>query len=43
MNHPPSLGDPAPTLDLPTLQGDRFRLAARPERPLIVSFLRHAG
>jgi hypothetical protein len=41
--NPPSVGDPAPELDLPALEGGRVRLRLEPDRPVIVSFLRHAG
>ncbi len=43
MHNPPAVGDPAPSLDLPTLNGERVRLPREPGRPVIVSFLRHAG
>lgn len=36
-------GEPAPTLDLPTLTGGRARSADWHGRPVLVSFLRHAG
>ncbi len=39
----PDVGEPAPALDLPTVDGGRFRLADHRKRPVIVSFLRHAG
>ena len=40
---PPSVGQPAPRLDLPVLDGDRLRLEDRRGQPVLVSFLRHAG
>jgi peroxiredoxin len=40
---PPRIGDPAPDLALPTLDGDDFRLERLRGRVVIVSFLRHAG
>jgi peroxiredoxin len=40
---PPKVGDPAPDLALPTLDGDEFRLQRLQGRVVIVSFLRHAG
>jgi len=43
MHSPPNPGDPAPPIDLPTLDGERFRLADRAGRPVVISFLRHAG
>ncbi|MBW3562844.1 MAG: peroxiredoxin family protein [Actinobacteria bacterium] len=43
MTAAPSSGDPAPELALPTLDDDRFLLRAHRGRPVIVSFLRHAG
>jgi len=43
MSHPPRVGDPAPPLDLPSLDGGRVELPRSPGRPVIVSFLRHAG
>ena len=39
----PAVGDPAPELDLPTVDGRRIRLSDLSGRPVIVSFLRHAG
>jgi len=39
----PRTGEPAPPFDLPTLDGGRVRLTDEPGRPLILSFLRHAG
>lgn len=43
MTDQPLVGDPAPLLDLPALRAGRVRLPDRPEHPVIVSFLRHAG
>lgn len=43
MSQPPRVGSPAPPLDLPTLDGGRVGLDGPRERPVIVSFLRHAG
>lgn len=40
---PPAVGDRAPPLELPTLDGARFRLEDLRGQPLLVSFLRHAG
>jgi peroxiredoxin len=37
------VGDIAPALELPTLTGDAFDLADLRGRPVLVSFLRHAG
>ncbi|MDQ4142402.1 MAG: peroxiredoxin family protein [Actinomycetota bacterium] len=42
-NAPPDVGDAAPPLELPSLDGRDFRLADLRGRPVIVSFLRHAG
>ena len=39
---PPAVGDPAPTLEGPLLDGGSFRLADE-HRPVLVIFLRHAG
>ena len=36
-------GQPAPPLELPTLDGGRFDLADLRALPVLVSFLRHAG
>jgi|GEM_PF-5353649 len=41
--HPPREGDTAPELSLPTLDDERFALADREGRAVVVSFLRHAG
>lgn len=43
MTRAPRVGDPAPPLALPTLDGNSFRLDEPPDRPVVVSFLRHAG
>jgi peroxiredoxin len=43
MKTPPAPGQPAPDLDLPTLDGGRFRLADQRGHPVLVVFLRHAG
>jgi peroxiredoxin len=40
---PPSAGDPAPSLALPALDGELLRLEDLRGRPLILTFLRHAG
>jgi len=40
---PPALGDMAPLLSLPTIEGGEYRLEDHRERPVLVSFLRHAG
>jgi hypothetical protein len=37
------LGRAAPTLILPTLDGDRFDLVSLEARVVLVTFLRHAG
>lgn len=39
----PTVGSPAPPLRGTTLDGGHFDLADHRGRPLIVSFLRHAG
>jgi peroxiredoxin len=39
----PQAGDPAPALALPTLEGTSFDLEDLRGRPVLVSFLRHAG
>ncbi len=42
--HPaPRIGDPAPPLRLPALTGEVVDLADLRGRPVVVSFLRHAG
>ena len=43
MNTSSRAGEPAPALDLPTLDEGRFRLSDHRGSPVIVSFLRHAG
>jgi peroxiredoxin len=40
---PPSPGEAAPELVLPTLEGGVFSLADTRGHPVLVSFLRHAG
>lgn len=40
---PPGVGDRAPALELPTLGGEPFSLEDLRGRPVLVSFLRHAG
>ena len=40
---PPALGALAPPLSLPTIEGGEYRLEDHRERPVLVSFLRHAG
>ncbi|MGI8682822.1 MAG: hypothetical protein ACR2JO_11990 [Mycobacteriales bacterium] len=40
---PPAVGELAPPLDLTTLDGAGYRLTAQRGRPVLVSFLRHAG
>lgn len=40
---PPTVGDPAPGLDLPAVNAERVSLPDEPGRPVIISFLRHAG
>jgi peroxiredoxin len=37
------VGQPAPPLELPTLDRERIELARLCGRPVLVSFLRHAG
>lgn len=39
----PRPGDRAPALDLPTWDGSGFRLEDARGRPLLLTFLRHAG
>ena len=39
----PQVGETAPRLAGPTLDGGSFDLADHRDRPVIVSFLRHAG
>ncbi len=40
---PPAVGDTAPPLSLATIDGGHYRLEDHRERPVLVSFLRHAG
>jgi peroxiredoxin len=40
---PPSVGDPAPELALPALDGGLLRLEDLRGRPVLLTFLRHAG
>lgn len=40
---PPTVGAPAPALSLPTLAGSGFRLEDTRGRPVLLTFLRHAG
>ena len=40
---PPSVGEAAPELVLPMLEGGVFSLADARGQPVLVSFLRHAG
>ncbi|MGI8413371.1 MAG: hypothetical protein ACR2LV_08500 [Solirubrobacteraceae bacterium] len=40
---PPAVGDPAPPLELAALDGSSFRLEDLRGRPLLLTFLRHAG
>ncbi len=39
----PAVGAPAPSLSLPTLAGSGFRLEDSRGRPVLLTFLRHAG
>lgn len=39
----PQVGEPAPALELPTLAGGGFRLEDERGRPVLLTFLRHAG
>lgn len=39
----PSVGQPAPRLELPTIDGGDFRLTDLRGQPVLLSFLRHAG
>jgi hypothetical protein len=39
----PVVGEPAPPLALPTLDGEPFDLRGLRGRPVLVVFLRHAG
>lgn len=43
MSPAPRPGDPTPGLDLPSLTGQRVSLRDLEGRPVLVSFLRHAG
>ena len=43
MPSPPRPGDPAPDLTLPDLDGEVTSLRDLAGRPVLVSFLRHAG
>jgi hypothetical protein len=43
MSNAPTPGTAAPPIDLPAIDGGRVRLGDPPGRPMIVSFLRHAG
>lgn len=43
MAPPPVVGDRAPALELPDLDGDVVSLAGLGGRAVLVSFLRHAG
>jgi peroxiredoxin len=40
---PPRVGEAAPELALPTLDGEPFRLERLAGRVVVLSFLRHAG
>jgi peroxiredoxin len=40
---PPKTGDAAPPLELRTVDGSGFRLEDERGRPVLLSFLRHAG
>jgi len=40
---PPSVGEPAPELVLPMLEGGELSLVGARGQPVLVSFLRHAG
>jgi peroxiredoxin len=39
----PEVGDPAPPLELQTLEGSGFRLEDERGRAVLLTFLRHAG
>ena len=39
----PTVGAPAPPLDLPLLDGGGFDLASLRGQPVLLTFLRHAG
>ena len=43
MSRSPDVGDSAPSLDLPTIDGARFDLSELRGTPVVVSFLRQAG
>jgi peroxiredoxin len=43
MTSPPQVGQSAPNLSLPTLDGHRVDLAAMRGQLILLSFLRHAG
>lgn len=43
MTQAPAVGEPAPPLALPTLNGGAVDLASLRGQPVLVSFLRHAG
>lgn len=43
MTTPPDVGQDAPPLSLPTLDGQHVDLGALRGGPVLVSFLRHAG
>lgn len=43
MSDAPEVGDPAPPLRHETLDGETFELSEWRGRPVVVSFLRHAG
>ena len=43
MSNPPRRGDHAPSLELPNLAGGTTALRDLAGRPVLVSFLRHAG
>lgn len=42
-DHAPDVGAPAPDLELPTIDGGITALRDLQGRPVLVSFLRHAG
>ncbi len=41
--HPPAVGTPAPPLTLPAIGGGTVSLQQFHGRPVLLSFLRHAG
>jgi len=43
MSEAPDVGDPAPRIELPTIDGELLRLDDLRGRAVLVSFLRHAG